>query len=91
MPSDRGMGLRLIATETDCTVGAGDEVASERLRTYLRRLDVDSFCAADGPLAVRPGATSGRLPKRFAAGLDSSVWEAVGRQGSSHAGLRLER
>jgi hypothetical protein len=65
MPSDRGMGLRLIATETDCTVGAGDEVASERLRTYLRRLDVDSFCAADGPLAVRPGATSGRLPKRL--------------------------
>ena len=55
MPSDGGMGLRLIATETDCTVGAGDEVASERLRTYLRRLDVDSFCAADRSAFGPPG------------------------------------
>jgi hypothetical protein len=37
MPSDGCMGLRLIATQTDCTVGAGPEAASERLRTHLRR------------------------------------------------------
>jgi hypothetical protein len=47
MPSDGWMGLRLITTEADCTVRAGDEVASERLCTHLRQLDADSFCAAD--------------------------------------------